>query len=129
MWIKTKRQKWIKYWTADIAWIKKNMQLYLLYKFRRKLTFEICMYEQISNPNKRSLRNRYSSTEIENHQTLKLYLNSGSRSLSFQSELHRTAFIKMHGYKKKGKINWTADIAWIKENMQLYLSYKSWIGK
>lgn len=83
------------------------------------------MYEQISNTNKRSLRNRYSSTEIENHQTLKLYLNSGSRSLSFQSELHRTAFIKMHGYKKKGKINWTADIASIKENMQLYLSYKS----
>jgi len=34
----------------DIVWIKKNMQLYLLYKFRRKLTFEICTYEQISDP-------------------------------------------------------------------------------
>lgn len=54
------------------------------------------MYKYISNPNKRSPRNCYSSTEIENHRTLKLYFNGGNVHYHFNTELHWTAFINMH---------------------------------
>jgi len=64
------------------------------------------MYKYISNPNKRSSRNCYSSTEIENHRTLKLYFNGGNAHYHFHAELHWTAFIKalicMY-YNKQGK--------------------------